>query len=94
MFKKWFLKLWQKKDNILDNIKNYDYEILKPQIKSYEYMIIIIMIILFTYLTMHSFFLPLSFIASYIICAINKFTSRNSKNNNIQNVGCKNKNIL
>jgi 1-acyl-sn-glycerol-3-phosphate acyltransferase len=94
MFKKWFLKLWQKKDNILDNIKNYDYEILKPQIKSYEYMIMIIMIILFTYLTMHSFFLPLSLIASYIICAINKFTSRNSKNNNIQNVGCKNKNIL
>ena len=74
-FKKWFLKLWQNKDNILDNMRNahnYNYDILKPELKSKDYMIIVIMITLFIYLTMHSngLFLPLSFLASYIITAI------------------------
>lgn len=72
-FKKWFLKLWQKKDNILDNYKNkYEYKILKPQLKSYNYMIIIVMITLFIYLVIYSngLFIPLSFIASYIITGV------------------------
>ena len=83
-FKKWFLKLWQKKDNILDNIcnaPNYDYMILKPELKSKDYMIMIIMITLFIYLIMHSngLFLPLSFIVSYIITAIYYFKIKKIK---------------
>lgn len=83
-FKKWFLKLWQKKDNILDNIRNannYEYTILKPELKSKDYMIIIVMITLFIYLTMHSsgLFLPLSFLISYIITAIYYFKIKKFK---------------
>ena len=83
-FKKWFLKLWQKKDNILDNMLNpnkYDYDILKPELKSKDYMIIIVMITLFIYLTMHSngLFLPLSFLLSYIITAIYYFKIKKFK---------------
>ena len=76
-FKKWFLKIWKKKDNILDNINNnkYKYDILKAELKSHDYMIIFVMITLFIYLTIHSngLFLPLSFVTSYIITAIYYF---------------------
>jgi 1-acyl-sn-glycerol-3-phosphate acyltransferase len=82
-FKKWFLKIWKKKDTILDNIKNYNYDILKAELKSYDYMIMIIMITLFIYLTMHSngLFLPLSFVASYIITSIYYFKIKTISNN-------------
>lgn len=74
-FKKWFLKLWQKKDNILDQMdggNNYEYKILKPQLKSYDYMIIIVMVSLFIYLITHTsgLFLPISFMVSYILTII------------------------
>jgi hypothetical protein len=83
-FKKWFLKLWTKKNNILNNMLdpcNYNYMILKPELKSKDYMIMIIMITLFVYLIMHSngLFLPLSFIVSYIITAIYYFKIKKSK---------------
>ena len=83
-FKKWFLKLWQKKDNILDNIcnaPNYDYMILKPELKSKDYMIIVVMITLFIYLIMHSngLFLPFSFLVSYIITGIYYFKIKKIK---------------
>ncbi len=80
-FKKWFLKIWKKKDTILDNIQKYKYNILKAELKSYDYMIIMIMITLFIYLTMHSngLFLPLSFVTSYIITAIYYFKIKKLK---------------
>jgi 1-acyl-sn-glycerol-3-phosphate acyltransferase len=68
-FKKWFLlNIWQKKDIILDNIHtNYNYKELKPNIKSYEVCILIICLILFGYLFIHTkgIFLPVSLIISY-----------------------------
>jgi 1-acyl-sn-glycerol-3-phosphate acyltransferase len=84
IFKKWFIKLWQKKDNILDNMRNtLDYKILKPELKSYNYMIIIVIITLFMYLTMHSnmMYLPLSFLTSYIITAVYYFKIKNFSKN-------------
>lgn len=78
-FKKWFLKIWQKKDNILDNINKYKYDIVNPQIKSYNYMIVFVMITLFIYLTTHTngLYLPLSFVVSYIITVIYYFKIKN-----------------
>lgn len=82
-FKKWFLRLWEKKDNILENINTYNYTKLKPELTSYNYMIIIVMVTLFIYLATHSnmLFLPASFFASYIITIICYFTPLEIKNN-------------
>lgn len=80
MFKKWFLTEWKKKDIIVgqmlkdnncahNNCARNNYIEYKPSIKSYDYMIIIVMITMFIYLTMHSnkLFLPLSFIFTYLV---------------------------
>ena len=68
IFKNWFLsKIWRKKDIILDNITKYDYKELVPNMKGYEYFILIICVTLFFYLTLHSngLFIPVSLLISY-----------------------------
>jgi 1-acyl-sn-glycerol-3-phosphate acyltransferase len=72
-FKKWFLSdIWIKKDKILNNIHDktkYNYKQLKPSMKSYQYFIIIICVILFIYLIMHTkgIYFPASFIITYLM---------------------------
>jgi 1-acyl-sn-glycerol-3-phosphate acyltransferase len=72
-FKKWFIsKIWEKKDLLLDNIQNitdYNYKELKPNMKGYEYFILIICITLYFYLGCHSngLFIPISMIYSYYL---------------------------
>ena len=71
IFKNWFLtKIWKKKDLILENIqdiKYYNYKELIPNMKGYEYFILIICITLFFYLTLHTngLFIPASLLISY-----------------------------
>jgi hypothetical protein len=71
IFKNWFLSnIWIKKDIILDNIhekKNYNYKELIPNMKGYEYFILIICLTLFFYLTLHTngLFIPVSLLVSY-----------------------------
>jgi 1-acyl-sn-glycerol-3-phosphate acyltransferase len=71
IFKNWFLSnIWIKKDIILDTINDknkYNYKELIPNMKGYEYFIIIICVTLFFYLIMHNkgIYLPISFIISY-----------------------------
>ena len=70
-FKNWFLlNIWIKKDLLLDNIQNtnkYNYKELVPNMKGYEYFILIICTTLFIYLIFHTagLYIPLSFIFSY-----------------------------
>jgi len=71
MFKDWFISnIWDKKDLLLDNIQNtqiHNYKEINPQIKDYNYFIIIVLITLFIYLSTHLYgiFLPISFALSY-----------------------------
>ncbi len=70
VFKDWFLKkIWIKKDIILNNIqdKKYNYKELIPNMKGYEYFILIICVTLFFYLAMHTngFYIPISLLISY-----------------------------
>jgi lysocardiolipin and lysophospholipid acyltransferase len=74
LFKKWFLVQWNKKDKLLETMStNLDnYTKLNPSLKSYEYMIIIVLIILFFYLLTHmnGFSLPISLIISFLLSFI------------------------
>jgi 1-acyl-sn-glycerol-3-phosphate acyltransferase len=84
MFKKWFLTEWGKKDIIVGEmlkIAPSNYIEYKPSIKSYDYMIIIIMITMLIYLTMHSnnLFLPLSFVFTYIVTCYYYYKIKNTK---------------
>ncbi len=71
IFKNWFInKIWIKKEMILDTIHDtnlHKYNEFKPIIKSYEYFLILIIITLFFYLTMHTngLYIPVSLIISY-----------------------------
>ncbi len=75
-FKKWFLSdIWEKKDLLLENIQNNNYDELIPNMKGYQYFILIICITLYLYLGFHSYglFIPISMIYSYyLIYSINK----------------------
>jgi hypothetical protein len=70
-FKNWFLSnIWIKKDLLLDNIQNIDshnYKELIPEMKGYEYFILIICTTLFMYLTFHTagLYIPFSFMFLY-----------------------------
>ena len=70
IFKTWFLKkVWTKKDNILNNMqdKKYNYKELIPNMKGYEYFILIICVTLFLYLALHTngYYIPVSLLISY-----------------------------
>jgi len=71
VFKTWFLKtIWTKKDNILNNIQNtskYNYKEFIPNMKGYEYFILIICVTLFIYVGMHTngYYIPISLLVSY-----------------------------
>lgn len=71
IFKNWFLeKIWTTKDKILDNICNrtlYNYKELVPNMKGYEYFILIICVTLFFYLALHTngLYIPVSLLVSY-----------------------------
>ncbi len=73
IFKKWFLsKIWIKKDIILNTIQDtnlHKYKELVPNMKGYEYFILIICVTLFFYLTLHTngLFIPVSLLISYTI---------------------------
>lgn len=71
-FKAWFLTVWIQKDNYLDDMNKYKYKDLVPEMKSYDYMILIIIGTLFIYLTTHTngLFIPISFALSYAITII------------------------
>ena len=80
-FKKLFIQIWQKKDNILNNIITYidsdktsDYTFTKliPSMKSHEYHILIVIITLYLYLAIHTngIFIGLSLFISYFITFI------------------------
>jgi 1-acyl-sn-glycerol-3-phosphate acyltransferase len=71
IFKKWFLnKIWIKKDSILETIcdtKLNNYKELVPNMKGYEYFILIICVTLFFYFAFHTngLSIPISLIISY-----------------------------
>jgi 1-acyl-sn-glycerol-3-phosphate acyltransferase len=71
IFKKWFLnKIWIKKDIILETIndtKLNNYKELVPNMKGYEYFILIICVTLFFYFALHTYGLsiPISLLISY-----------------------------
>jgi 1-acyl-sn-glycerol-3-phosphate acyltransferase len=72
VFKKWFIDtIWKTKDNILDKIDNnkLNYKELVPNMKSYEYMILIVCVTLFFYLAFHTtgLYVPLSLLISYLM---------------------------
>ncbi len=71
-FKNWYLSIWIKKDYILSNINQYTFKKLKPNIKSYELLVLIIIITFFFYLTYNTngLYLLISFIITYIITFI------------------------
>ena len=70
-FKKWFLiKIWMKKDIILETIQDTklnEYKELVPNMKGYEYFIIIICITLFFYFATHTngLSIPISLLITY-----------------------------
>ncbi len=68
-FKKWFIQKWLNKDNILTNIKNFNYNKYKTNIKPHEIMVIYMVINMFLYLMKHSFglYLGLSTALTYTI---------------------------
>jgi hypothetical protein len=72
-FKKWFLhKIWIKKDIILETIQDTklnSYKELVPNMKGYEYFIIIICVVLFLYVAQHTSGLsvPISLLINYIM---------------------------
>lgn len=66
-FKSWFLDIWIKKDKTL-NITKYDnFTELIPEMKSYNYLILIVMVTLFIYLTIHTngLYIPFSLLLTY-----------------------------
>ncbi len=73
VFKKWFLnKIWIKKDIILetiDDVKLNNYKEFVPNMKGYEYFILIICVTLFFYFAFHTSGLSIlvSFLISYIM---------------------------
>jgi hypothetical protein len=72
VFKKWFINtVWKAKDNILDKLDNnkINYKELVPNMKSYEYMILIVCVTLFFYLAFHTsgLFIPVSLLISYLM---------------------------
>ena len=75
-FKQWFLKIWDKKDNILDIIltKNdkFDYKKVKSNIKSSDYILLVFIVTLFIYVCVktNGLYLLFSLIISYIITII------------------------
>ena len=75
-FKKWFLKIWDKKDNILDNIftinNNYLYKRVKTEIVSSNYIFVLFLVTLFIYLLINTngSYLYYSLIITYIISII------------------------
>lgn len=70
-FKKWFLnKVWKKKDMILGTIQDTklnEYKELVPNMKGYEYFIIIICVTLFFYFALHTngLSIPISLVITY-----------------------------
>ncbi len=75
-FKLWFIKKWELKDNILNNMlsfNKYNYIILKPKIEIKYYLLIIIIILLFLFLVLYTkgLYLLFSIIILYIIILIN-----------------------
>jgi 1-acyl-sn-glycerol-3-phosphate acyltransferase len=73
-FKKWFLKIWKRKDETLSCMNKYSYDELIPNIKSHNYMFIIIIITLYLYLITHCHYIyvPCTLLLSYILIIINK----------------------
>ena len=89
-FKKLFIQIWQKKDNILDNMtlqvnllrsnNKYKFTKLIPSMKSHEYHILIVIITLFLYLAIHTngIYIGVSLFISYFITFI-KYKSLKKK---------------
>jgi len=75
-FKKWFLRIWDKKESVLDNIltknDNIIYKKLKINIKSSEYILLIFIITLFIFVCVktNGLYLLFSLIISYILSFI------------------------
>ena len=75
-FKQWFLKIWDKKDNILDIIltKNdkFTYKKLKANIQTSDYILLVFVITLFIYMCINTkgLFCIFALIITYIITFI------------------------
>jgi 1-acyl-sn-glycerol-3-phosphate acyltransferase len=69
-FKFWFIShIWIKKDLLLNNIQNNDFKTLVPNMKGYDYFMLILIITSYLYLSFHSMklFAPLLLIYSYYV---------------------------
>jgi hypothetical protein len=75
-FKQWFLKIWDKKESILDIIltknDNFIYKKVKSNIKTSDYILLVLVVTLFIYMCINTngMFLLFSLIISYIITFI------------------------
>ena len=76
-FKLWFLKIWEKKDKIMNTMGTLKdtnkYNNIKSTLKSSDYMLFILVTSLFIYMMVKSkgLYLPISLVFSYIIVIIN-----------------------
>ncbi len=74
LFKKYFLKKWIIKDNILNNTNNYKYKTINPYVPFYKIFLIINIICVFINIIKSSNYiiLPIALIIMYIFTMINK----------------------
>jgi hypothetical protein len=89
-FKKWFLiKIWMKKDIILETIQDTklnEYKELVPNMKGYEYFIIIICVTLFFYFATHTngLSIPISLLITYSMMYVLYRKSKKTDNENFE----------
>jgi 1-acyl-sn-glycerol-3-phosphate acyltransferase len=89
-FKKWFLiKIWMKKDIILETIQDTklnEYKELVPNMKGYEYFIIIICVTLFFYFATHTngLSIPISLLITYSMMYVLYRKSKKIDNENFE----------
>ena len=68
-FKKWFLQIWDKKENILNNMDKYVYRKIIPKLNTSTYIYTILCFFIFTYLNIKTKFLVgiITLLLSYLI---------------------------
>ena len=75
-FKEWFIKIWIKKDKILDNIltgsDGYKFTKIKSNMKTSNYLLLIFIMSLFIYLIFRTkgLFIPISLAIMYVITLV------------------------
>ena len=71
-FKTWFLEIWKKKDNILENYQNYKFERLNAQKKKSVYILLLFIILILYYLITYTkgLYFIIVLLLSYLITFI------------------------